>query len=137
MLLFALVGPLAGGLVFIALLAVWMGQGSDAAGIAALFAFMTIYGLFLSWFIGAAPAVLTGLAFAFWQTFVGRVPWPMAALVGLAAGFVLTVAGGEAFVPGPGDPPMLPLNLLTCLVATMVCWTLARSFVTAGERRMN
>lgn len=132
-LIFACFGPPLGAIVFLAMLAIWVAQGSDPGSIGSLFAFLTLYGIFFSWFIGGLPAVLTGLAFAIWQTFVGPVRWAAAALVGLAAGFLLALAAGD-IARDIGDPPMLPLYLVTCFAATMACWVMARSFVTAGAR---
>jgi hypothetical protein len=130
-LIFVLVGPPVGAIVFLGMLAVWIGKSSDPGAIGAVFAFLTLYGVIFSWFIGGLPAALTGLAFATWQTFVGHVRWTGAALVGLAAGLMVTLAAGD-IARDIGDPPMLPLYLLTCLAATMACWLMARSFVTAG-----
>lgn len=132
-LIFAFFGPPLGAIVFLGMLAIWMAKSSDPGAVGSVFAFLTLYGIFFSWFIGGLPAVLTGLAFAFWQTFVGPVRWAGAALVGLAAGFLLAVAAGD-IARDIGDPPMLPLYLVTCFAATMACWVMARSFVTAGER---
>jgi hypothetical protein len=132
-LIFVLVGPPVGAIVFLGMLAVWLAKGSDPAAIGSVFAFLTLYGVIFSWFIGGLPAALTGLAFAFWQTFVGHVRWAAAALIGLAAGFLVALAAGD-IARDIGDPPMLPLYLVTCFAATMTCWLMARSFVTAGAR---
>ncbi|MDP2357390.1 MAG: hypothetical protein Q8M31_15195 [Beijerinckiaceae bacterium] len=132
-LIFLLVGPPVGAVVFLAMVAVWVGQSSDPETVASVFAVLTIYGLLFSWFIGGLPATLTGLVFATWQTFMGPVRATMAAVAGIAAGLLLTLGAGD-IAREIGDPPMLPLYLLTCLAATMACWLLARSFVTAGGR---
>jgi hypothetical protein len=132
-LIFFLVGPPVGAIVFLAMLAAWLVKGSDPGAIGSVFAFLTLYGVIFSWFIGGLPAILTGLFFAFWQTFIGRTRWTMAAAVGIVAGLFLLVAAGD-IAQEIGDPPMLPLYLVTCFAATMVCWALARSFVTAGGR---
>lgn len=130
-LIFVLVGPPVGAIVFLGMLAVWIAKGSDPGAIGSVFAFLTLYGIIFSWFIGGLPAALTGLAFATWQTFAGPVRWTAAALVGLAAGLLVALAAGD-IARDIGDPPMLPLYLVTCLAATMACWLMARSFVTAG-----
>jgi hypothetical protein len=132
-LIFFLVGPPVGAIVFLAMLAAWLVKGSDPGAIGSVFAFLTLYGVIFSWFIGGLPAILTGLFFAFWQTFIGRTRWTMAAAVGIVAGLFLLVAAGD-IAQEIGDPPMLPLYLVTCFAATMGCWALARSFVTAGGR---
>ena len=132
-LIFLLIGPPVGAVVFLAMIAVWIGKGSDPGSVASVFAFLTLYGLLFSWFIGGLPAVLTGLAFAIWQTFVGPVRATIAAVAGIAAGLLLTLGAGD-IAREIGDLPMFPLYLVTCFAATMVCWLLARSFVTAGAR---
>lgn len=132
-LIFVLVGPPVGAIAFLAMLAVWLGKNSDPAAIGSVFAFLTLYGLIFSWFIGGLPALLTGLCFATWQTFIGRVRWALAAFGGIVAGLILVVVAGD-IARDIGDPPMLPLYLITCFAATMACWLLARSFVTAGGR---
>ncbi len=131
LLIFVLVGPPVGAIVFLAMLAVWIGKSSDPGAIGAVFAFMTLYGVIFSWFIGGLPAVLTGLFFAIWQTFIGRTGWTLAAVVGIVAGLALLVVAGDV-AQDIGDPPMIPLYLVTCFAATMACWLLARSFVTAS-----
>ena len=70
-LIFVLVGPPVGAIVFLGMLAVWIGKGSDPGAIGSVFAFLTLYGIIFSWFVGGLPAALTGLAFASWQTFAG------------------------------------------------------------------
>ena len=87
--IFVLFGPPIGAFVFLGMLAVWIGKSSDPGAIGSVFAFLTIYGILFSWFVGGLPAALTGLAFATWQTFAGPVRWAAAALVGLAAGLLL------------------------------------------------
>lgn len=129
--IFLLVGPPVGAIVFLAMLAVWIAKGSDPAAVASVFAFMTLYGLIFSWFIGGLPAFVTGLFFAIWQTFFGRARWTLAAVVGIVVGLCLAIVLGD-IAREIGDPPMLPLYLVTCFAATMACWLMARSFVTAS-----
>ena len=95
-LIFLLIGPPVGAVVFLAMIAVWIGKGSDPGSVASVFAFLTLYGLLFSWFIGGLPAVLTGLAFAIWQTFVGPVRATIAAVAGIAAGLLLTLCRDHA-----------------------------------------
>ncbi len=130
-LIFLLVGPPVGAVVFLAMVSIWVGKGSDPGAVASVFAFLTLYGIIFSWFIGGLPAVLTGLFFAIWQTFIGATRWTLAAVVGLVAGLSLVVVAGD-LARDIGDPPMQPLYLVTCFAATMACWLMARSFVTAG-----
>lgn len=130
-LIFALVGPPVGALAFTALVSLWMARtATDPASAGLVFSFLSLYGVVFSWFIGGLHAALTGLVFATWQTFVGRAGWAFAGLVGLGAGFALAVAAGDGFAAEPGEPPMLPLYLVTCFAPTVVCWAMARSFVT-------
>lgn len=131
--IFLVVGPPVGAIVFLGMLAVWIFKSPDPGAIGPVFAFMTFYGVLLSWIIGGLPASLTGLFFAFWQTFVGRARWTLAGVAGVVAGLLLWLAAGDV-ARDIGDPPTLPLYLVTCVAATMACWLLARSFVTAGGR---
>lgn len=134
-LIFVLVGPPVGALTFLGLLSLWIARDASEPGSAGMiFAFMTLYGVWLSWFVGGGPAALTGLVFATWQTFVGRVSWAVAGLIGLCAGVGVWAVAGGTYPGAPEDPPFLPLYLITCFVATMACWLLARSFVTARGR---
>jgi hypothetical protein len=133
LLIFMLVGPPVGIVTFSALLAIWFAQEADAAGAASVIGVLTIYGLIFSWFLGGLPAALIGLTVAAWQTFVGRMGWALAGLIGLGAGVAMTLWAGDAFSGyALAEPAMLPVGLLTCFAPTMVCWLLARSFVTAG-----
>lgn len=132
-LIFLLVGPPVGAIVFLGMLAVWIAKSADPGAVGSVFAFLTLYGILFSWFIGGLPAFLTGLVFALWQTFVRRVSAGAAALVGIGAGLMLALVAGD-IAREIGDPPMLPLYLVTCFSATMACWLLARSFVTAEGR---
>lgn len=131
--IFLVVGPPVGAVVFLGMLAAWISRSPDPGAIGPVFAFLTFYGVILSWFIGGLPAALTGLFFAFWQTFVGRARWTLAAAAGVLAGLLLWFAAGDV-AREIGDPPTLPLYLVTCFAATMASWLLARSFVTAGPR---
>ncbi len=133
-LIFLLVGPPVGAIVFLGMLAVWIGKGSDPGAIGSVFAFLTLYGIIFSWFIGGLPAILTGLFFAIWQTFIGRTRWTLAAIAGIVAGLCLVAFAGD-IARDIGDPPMMPIYLVTCFAATMACWVLARSFVTASVER--
>lgn len=133
-LIFVLVGPPVGALTLSGLLSLWLARTAEPGYAGMMFGFLSLYGVMFSWLAGFAPAALTGLAFAIWQTFIGRIGWALAGLIGLGAGAGVTIARGHAFASAPGEPPMLPLYLLTCFVPTMACWVMARSFVTAERR---
>lgn len=132
-LIFLAIGPPVGAIVFLGMLAVWLTKTADPGAVGSVFAFLTIYGVIFSWFIGGLPAILMGLFFAIWQTFVGRTRWAFAGGAGIVAGLLLALAAGD-IARDIGDPPVIPIYLVTCFCATLACWLLARSFVTAGER---
>ncbi|MDB5572161.1 MAG: hypothetical protein JWN93_3344 [Hyphomicrobiales bacterium] len=131
--IFVIVGPPAAALAFMGLLAGWLGHlGSEEA--APFVALATVFGAVIAYVAAIGPAALVGCAFALWQTFVGRVRWPAAAVAGLASGS-LVGAFGDAFERSQGAKSLLPLFLLTGLAGVLVPWALARSFVAAGGRR--
>lgn len=135
-LIYVLVGPPAGALVFLGLVAAWVGR-TDPDGAFAMFAFTSLFGVPLSYAVGAAPAFFVGLGFALWQTLVGRAGWLAAAGVGVVAGLLIAGANGDlsAEIDAGADMPLRPIFMLTCAAATLACWACARSFVTAGPRR--
>lgn len=131
--IFIVVGPAAAALAFMALLVSWLSQlGTQEA--APFIALATMFGVMVSYAVALAPAAIAGALFGFWQSFVGRVRWPLASAAGLALGFAVA-AMFEELVAQEGEKSLLPVFLLTGLAATMASWLMARSFVTAGERR--
>jgi hypothetical protein len=128
--IFALLGPPIGAIVLFSAIAVMSFGISDPKGTAAVILFALIYGIIFSYFIGTVPAALAGLAVGLWQTFIGRVPWFVALAIGVVAGLGLAAFSGEA--PSTLDDNAIdwyrPLLVLVCLVPTMLCWAIVRSW---------
>lgn len=132
--IFVVVAPVAASIAFMALLVAWLAQlaTEEAAPIIAL---AGMFGVIVSYVAALTPAALVGTAFAFWQTFMGRVRWPVAAIAGLAVGLLIGALGDE-MDGSESAKSLLPLFLLTGLAAVLAPWALARTFVTAeGQRR--
>lgn len=135
-LIYLLVGPPVGALVFLGLMASFISRADPDSGLA-VFAFTAMFGVPLSYGVGGAPALIVGLGFALWQSLIGRTGWLAAAAVGVIAGLLIAgVNGGMgAELDTPDDLPLRPIFMLTCAAATLACWALTRNFVTAGPRR--
>jgi hypothetical protein len=126
-LVFALVGPPVGAVIFMLLVAlVGFGWTPDASGsMFVIAAFALIYAVPLSYVMGLAPAVLAGALVALWLAFFGRMGWLFALLTGLAVGVAAELVFGQAAAlrEGDGVPPMLGV---TCGLATLICWLIVR-----------
>jgi len=126
---FALLGPPLGALVFFALISAAIGRmGADPGGPLAVFGFLSLFGLPLSYLVGAMPAALTGAVVGLWQAFRGRMSFPFAAAVGLGCGLIVAGAGRwQVYDLDPGQRADLALILLTCLIPTLICWYVTRN----------
>jgi hypothetical protein len=123
------VAPVVAAFAFMTLLLMWISyaptaQPPEIVTVGLLLAFM------ISFAVALAPAAAMGAGFALWQTFVGRVRWPVAASAGLMSGFG-AAAMFDAYERAPGEKSLLPIFLLTGLAATLTSCALSRSFVTA------
>ncbi len=126
------VAPIVAAFAFMTLLLIWISYAPTAQPpqiitVGLLLAFM------ISFAVALAPAAAMGAGFALWQTFVGRVRWPMAASAGLMSGFGVA-AMFDAYERAPGEKSFLPIFLLTGLAATLTSCALSRSFVTAERQ---
>lgn len=125
-LVFAVVGPPVGAMIFMLLVAlVGFGWKPEAGSMFVIAAFALIYAVPLSYLMGLLPAVLAGGLVGLRLAFFGRMGWLFALLTGLAVGVAAELAFGQATAlrEGDGVPPMLGA---TCGVATLVCWLIVR-----------
>ena len=102
MLVFVLLAPLIGALIWVALVAgiglppEWEVTEADRHWVTVL---GLIYAVPMSYYFGAAPAAVGGLVIGFWQSFVGRAGWPLALGTGLVVAIVVLERSGQrAFV---------------------------------------
>lgn len=134
MLVFLVFGPPIGALTYTSLIGLWFGR-TDPGGGLAVFAFLSIFGLPLSYLYGAAPALLTGLAMALWRLARGAIGWLEAVIIGLGAGVFMAFAGKAGVVEAASATSnAMALVTLTALVPAFACWWLACRLV-AGFRR--
>ena len=136
LLVYLLLGPPIGALVFMGTLAVSglaSTDGGTAAGVAWVLLFALIYAVPLSYLIGTLPAAIVGTLIGAYQVWRGPVGWWLALAIGLAAGLWLFWAGGGPLPSATEANPERRSQLLhlvtlmaTCLVPTMACWLIAR-----------
>ena len=135
MLVFVVLGPPLGAVIWIGILAALsMPPQTDAADPS--FTWFTLLGLLyavpMSYFFGAGPAAAAGLVVGLAQSFVGRAGWPLALGTGLVVGVVVLERSGEGALPAAPDQSAFPeysaIMILACLVATLLCWSLVRTW---------
>ena len=133
LIVFVLVGPPVGALVFFLTIALFgMGQKFDLAGLGWIGLFALIYGVPFSYLIGIGPAAVAGLAIGIRDAFFRKTTWAFAILTGLGVGVGLLLMSGQQLIPpkasGTEYPISNPVLLLTCFVSTMVCWRIVRGW---------
>jgi hypothetical protein len=124
MLLFLLLGPLAGGIVVITGLGIWIGLSSSPGDTLAVILAMMIYGLWASYMMGALPALLAGAVVGFMDAFRGGTSLGFAAALGAVMGI-----GWAMMMGGGGETEQVLLHVLVVLasvVATIACWAATR-----------
>lgn len=132
---FLLIGPPVGALTFFIGMGVYgVSQTGDIAGMWWLSLFGLIYGVPLSYLMGIAPAAAAGFILGATAA-LHRTPGLLFSIVtGVAVGLGLVCAGGRPVVALPSgetatDYVSVVLLITTCLVATVVCWTVARCII--------
>jgi hypothetical protein len=138
MLVFVLLAPLIGALIWVALLVgiglppEWEVTEVDRHWATAL---GLIYAVPMSYYFGAAPAAAGGLVIGCWQSFVGRAGWPLALGTALLVAIaVLDRSGQGAFMSTPDQSPFPEypaVVILACLVPILLCWGLVRGWYVA------
>jgi len=120
-LVFVLLGPLIGGIVTIVGLVAFGMDLAKPGDAGMVIAAMMLYGLWMAYPIGALPAVIVGAVIAFSDAFWRETTFSFAVMLGLAAGV------GWALMFGKAEQELLRiLVLVSCLVATVLCWKATR-----------
>jgi hypothetical protein len=134
-LVFVLLAPLFGALIWVALVAgIGLPRDWDAAD--PDYHWLTLLGLIyavpMSYYVGAAPAAGAGLLIGITQSFIGRAGWPLALGTGLVAAIVVLERSGQStLAASPGDNPFPEypaVMILACLIPTLLCWALVRNW---------
>jgi hypothetical protein len=134
-LVFVVLAPLIGALIWVALVAgIGLSPDFDAADPERhwLILLGLIYAVTMSYYFGAAPAAAAGLVIGFTQAFIGRAGWPLALGTGLVVAIVVLERSGQ--LPSLRAPDQSPfpeypaVMILTCLLPTLMCWALVRGW---------
>jgi hypothetical protein len=141
-LVFVVLAPLIGALIWVALVAgIGLPQDFDATDPDRHWFTLLglIYAVPMSYYFGTAPAAVAGLVIGATQAFVGRAGWPLALGTALAVAVAVLHRSGQ--LPLLGSPEQSPfpeypaIMILTCLVPTMLCWVLVRGWYFAPPVR--
>jgi hypothetical protein len=134
-LVFVVLAPLIGALIWVALVAgIGLRPDFDVAETDRhwLTWLGLIYAVPMSYYFGTAPAAGAGLVIGVTQAFVGRAGWPLALGTGLVAAIVVLERSGQGMLiasPGQNPFPEYPaVMILACLVPTLLCWGLVRNW---------
>lgn len=128
---FVLLGPPVGALTFFVGMGVYgASQTGDIAGMWWLSLFGLIYGVPLSYLMGVVPAAAAGLILGATAVLYRPPGFLFSMVTGVAVGLGLVYSGGRAVTLQSDETATdyVPVVLLitTCLVATVVCWAVAR-----------
>jgi hypothetical protein len=134
-LVFVVLAPLIGALIWVALVA-GIGLPPDFEGSNPDRHWLTLLGLIyavpMSYYFGTAPAAAAGVVIGTMQAFVGRVGWPWALGTALVVAVAVLQRSGQLSLVGAPDRGPFPeypaIMILTCLVPTMLCWVLVRGW---------
>jgi len=136
-LVFVVLGPPLGAVIFVAIVAgigmpLWDVAGPDPAWRSWLTLLGLVYAVPVSYFFGTVPAAVAGLVIGITQSFIGRAGWPLALGTGLVVAIVVLERSGQgsfAATPDQSPFPEAPaIVILACLIPTMLCWGLVRGW---------
>mgnify|MGYP001192841389 CR=1 FL=1 len=139
---FVALGPPVGALAVTLLLAVlgldsglaadgWLDQGRFAVGVMLL---GLVFGLPISYMVGAAPAALVGLAIAAWDARTGRISLYVALGTALLLGVLAASRASGLVSASEGERAAQIAILLAHLAAAGLCWLLARTIFRGPDR---
>jgi len=134
-LVFVVLAPLFGALIWVALVA-GIGPSPEWDGVDPDRHWLTLLGLIyavpMSYYFGAAPAAVAGLVIGVTQSFIGRAGWPLALGTGLLVAIVVLERSGQGRFAGTPDQSPFPeypaVMILACLIPTLMCWALVRNW---------
>jgi hypothetical protein len=134
-LVFVVLAPLIGALIWVALVA-GIGLSPDFDVSDPDRHWLTLLGLIyavpMSYYFGTLPAAVAGVVIGITQAFVGRAGWPLALGTALVVAVAVLQRSGQLPLlgaPGQSPFPEYPaIMMLTCLVPTMLCWVLVRGW---------
>jgi hypothetical protein len=101
-----------------------------------------LYAVPMSYFFGAGPAAIAGLVIGLAQSFIGRAGWPLALGTGLVVAIVVLERSNDGSLPAAADrgafSELSAIMMLACLISTLLCWALVRSwnFAPAASRNV-
>jgi hypothetical protein len=134
-LMFAVLAPPIGALIWVALVAAisltpdW-GVPEDSRHLLTVLGL--IYAVPMSYYVGAAPAASAGLVIGFTQAFIGRAGWTLALATALGAALLVLERSGQMSLlrePRESPFPEYPaIMILACLVPILLCWSLVRGW---------
>ena len=145
--IFAVVGPLAGLVVFslgTALLAAWAEPAWD---VLIILPFMLIYGLVFAHFAGVVPALAAGVAAVGLALMLGRRPaWigPVSGLAGLIPSLhsgMVHLPAGLSWSPGTNvvdgkEVAAMAMLIAVHVVAAVACWAIVRRLDRGGSAQL-
>jgi hypothetical protein len=117
MITFVIGGPLFGGIVAYGVLALYWSFAGGLTDAAMRFYAAMYETMWVTYFIGLAPAAIVGAIVAYADLRFGGTPFILAAALGVAAGLLWILVAGDAL-----DNLLRATVLIVCLSATLVCW---------------
>ena len=134
-LVFVVLAPLIGALIWVALVA-GIGLSPDFDGSDPDRHWVTLLGLIyavpMSYYFGTAPAAAAGLVIGTTQAFFGRAGWPLALGTALVVAVAVLQRSGQLPLLAAPDQSPFPeypaIMVLACLVPVMLCWVLVRGW---------
>ena len=119
-LVFVVLGPPIGAAtLFGCMTALSMARSLDPSGLGWIGLFALLYGVPMSYLIGAPTAALAGVALGLGRAFGRWTSWTPAVLTGAVVGLPMVKSSA----------PLDLMFIAVCLVPTLVCWWIARRLV--------
>lgn len=123
-LVFVVIGPPIGAItMFACISASNAARSMDLSGLGWIGLFTLIYGVPMSYLIGAPTAAMAGIVLGLGRAFLSWVSWKPAFLVGVALSLILVKS----------TEPIQLMFIGVLFVPTLVCWWIARRLVPAGR----
>ena len=133
---FVVAGPLIGTALFFFLVTMFAIRSSAELLIVFVAAIFAVYAAPAGYVSGLLPAAAAGLLLGIWQSFLGRVTWPFAAVIGVFVGTGFRILHGKSIHLSQGATDTTeygPYLIASSLLATLACWWIVRKWH-VGER---